>query len=132
MCEDGGGFEPTKLLYPVEQKNYTDDEFISIEWERVKAWMAKESVAVWATIFGYGALVSDVEAVSLHNGAWGTLEQFEIIDITPEAVFREHWNGFIHSHHYDIVNSYFDSSLGNNSRRTSESYFSHYQSMTPK
>lgn len=26
---DGGYFEPTKLLYPVEQKNYTDDKFIS-------------------------------------------------------------------------------------------------------
>lgn len=137
MREDGGVFEPTKLLYPVEQKNYTDDEFINTEWERVKFWMSKESGTVRATIFGYGAPVSDVEAVSLLNGAWGTpddraMEQFEVIDITPEDLLRERWNGFIHSHHYDITNNYFGSSLANNPRRTSESYFSHYQPMSPK
>lgn len=137
MRKDGGIFEPTKLLYPVEQKNYTDDEFINTEWERVKSWMAKESGTVRATIFGYGAPVSDVEAVSLLNGAWGTpddraMEQFEVIDITPEDVLRERWNGFIHTHHYDVTNNYFGSSLANNPRRTSESYFSHYQPMSPK
>lgn len=137
MRKDGGVFEPTKLLYPVEQKNYTDDEFINIEWERVKYWMTKESGTVRATIFGYGAPVSDVEAVSLLNDAWGTpdervMEQFEIIDITPEEVLRERWNGFIHSGHYDITNSYFSSSLAYNPRRTSESYFSHYQPLSPK
>ena len=116
MRKDGGVFEPTKLLYPVEQKNYTDDEFINIEWERVKYWLGKESGTVRATIFGYGAPVSDVEAVSLLNGAWGTpdereMEQFEVIDITPEDILRNRWNGFIHTHHYDIANNYFESSL---------------------
>ncbi|MDR3007446.1 MAG: hypothetical protein LBV59_05895 [Sphingobacterium sp.] len=132
---DGGIFEPTKLLYPVEQKNYTNDEFISIEWERIKFWLGKQKGTVRATVFGYGAPVSDVEAVSLLSDAWGTpeeraMEQFEIIDITPEEILRERWNGFIHTHHYDVINNYFDSSLGNNPRRTSESYFSHYQPMS--
>ena len=136
MRKDGGVFEPTKLLYPVEQKNYTDDEFINIEWERVKYWLGKDSGTVRATIFGYGAPVSDVEAVSLLNGAWGTpdereMEQFEVIDITPEDILRNRWNGFIHTHHYDIANNYFESSLAYNPRRTSESYFSHYQPITP-
>jgi len=136
MREDGGYMEPTKLLYPVEQKNYTDDEFINMEWERVKYWLKKESGTVRATIFGYGAPISDVEAVSLLNNAWGTpderdMEQFEIIDITPEDELRERWNGFIHSHHYDVSNSYFGSSLAANPRRTSESYFCHYRPMTP-
>lgn len=133
---EGGVFEPTKLLYPVEQKNYTDDAFINIEWERVKYWMSKESGAVRATIFGYGAPVSDVEAVSLLNNAWGTpeeraMEQFEVLDIAPEEQLRKRWNGFIHSHHYDIADNYFRSSLAYNPRRTSESYFSHMQPMTP-
>ncbi|MFD1165248.1 hypothetical protein ACFQ2C_06485 [Sphingobacterium daejeonense] len=137
MRHDGGIFEPTKLLYPVEQKNYTDDEFINIEWDRLKYWLSKESGAVRATIFGYGAPVSDVEAVSLLNNAWGTpddraMEQFEIIDIVPEDELRKRWNGFIHSHHYDIADNYFGSSLAYNPRRTSESYFSHYQPMSPK
>jgi len=136
MRKDGGYFEPTKLLYPIEQKNYTDDEFINVEWERTKYWLTKKSGTVRATIFGYGAPVSDVEAVSLLNNAWGTpddraMEQFEIIDITPEDELVERWEGFIHSHHYDTANNYFDSILGLNPRRTSESYFSHYLPMTP-
>jgi hypothetical protein len=121
MRQNGGVFLPTKLLYPVEQKNYTDNEFINIEWERVKYWLSKDSGTVRATIFGYGAPSSDVEAVSLLNNAWGTpddraMEQFEIID---------------HSSHYDISNDYFGSSLAYNPRRTSESYFSHYQPLSP-
>jgi len=132
---NGGVFKPTKLLYPVEQKNYTDDEFISIEWERIKYWLSKDSGTVRVTIFGYGAPVSDVEAVSLLNNAWGTpdersMEQFEIIDITKEEELRKRWKSFIHSHHYDITNNYFGSSLSFNPRRTSESYFSHYQAFT--
>ncbi len=43
---DGEEFVPTKILYPVEQKNYTDDEFINIEWERIKYWMSKDSGTV--------------------------------------------------------------------------------------
>jgi len=133
---DGGFFEPTKLLYPIEQKNYTDDEFIKIEWERVKYWLSKDSGTIRATIFGYGAPVTDVEAVSLLNSAWGTpdersMEQFEVIDINPEKELRKLWNGFIHSHHYDITDNYFGSSLAYNPRRTSESYFSHYEPLTP-
>lgn len=52
--------------------------------------MSKESTAVRATIFGYGAPISDGEAVNLLNSAWGTpddraMEQFEIIDVVAEA-----------------------------------------------
>lgn len=137
MREDGGYFEPTKLLYPVEQKNYNEDEFISGGWDVLKTRLNKQSGAVRATIFGYGAPVSDVEAVSLLNNAWGTpeervMEQFEIIDISSEKELRQRWDGFIHSHHYDITDNYFGSSLAYNPRRTSESYFSHYQPLSPK
>ncbi len=133
---EGGLFKPTKLLYPVEQKNYNNDEFIKLEWDRIKYYLSKEYKAVRVSIFGYGAPVSDVEAVSLLNNAWGApdkraMEQFEIIDISPEEELRARWDNFIHSHHYDIVNDYFNSSLALNPRRTSESYFSHYLPMTP-
>ncbi|MCU4158254.1 hypothetical protein J1N10_19935 [Carboxylicivirga sp. A043] len=136
MRRDGGVFEPTKLLYPVEQKNYTEDEFINIEWGRVRYWLSKESGARRVTIFGYGAPVSDVEAVSLLNTAWGTpderdMEQFEVIDISSEEELRKRWDGFIHSHHYDVYNDFFLSSIALNPRRTSESFFCHYMPMTP-
>jgi len=134
--KDGGVFEPIPLLYPINQKKYNEDEFIVEAWQSLEAMLAKNSGSVRATIFGYGAPVSDVEAVGLLNKAWGKpddrpMEQFEIIDIVPEEELRERWKGFIHSHHYDIGNSYFDSSLAKNPRRTCESYFSHYQAMTP-
>lgn len=128
-------FEPTKLLYPVEQKNYNDDEFIRIEWERLKYWLNAKSTKL-VTIFGYGAPKSDIEAVKLLNNAWGTgekrnMEQFEIIDIREEKIVRENWDNFIHSHHYDYATDYFESSLADNPRRTSESYFQHILPMTP-
>lgn len=128
-------FFPTRLLYPVDQKNYIDDEFISIEWERLKAWLNYESTKR-VTVFGYGAPKSDYEAVKLLNDAWGTrdernMEQFEIIDIRDEETVRQSWDNFIHSHHYDYGTSYFDSILAHNPRRTNESYFQHYLPMTP-
>jgi hypothetical protein len=77
-----------------------------------------------------------VEAVQLLHDAWGggeerEMEQFEIIDVRPEDEARERWDAFIHSHHYDYTTDYFDSSLANNPRRTSESFFHHYQPNSP-
>lgn len=127
-------FEPTRLLYPVAKKNYTDDEFINTEWERVKAWLNEESTKR-VTVFGYGAPDTDVEAVSLLNAAWGTgdkrdMEQFEIIDIRPEEDGIKRWENFIHSHHYDYVSNYFSSSLAMVPRRTFESYHQHNMPLT--
>ena len=127
--------EPSKLLFPIEKKNYASDEFIITEWERLKYWLEKDSTKR-VTIFGYGAPKSDVEAVKILNNAWGgaenrNMEQFEIIDIRPENVVRESWDDFIHTHHYDYTQDYFESSLAYNPRRTSESYFQHILPMTP-
>lgn len=128
-------FEPTRLLYPIEQKDYNSDEFINMEWDRLKAWLNSGSTKR-VTIFGYGAPKSDYEAVKLLNDSWGgrdkrNMEQFEIIDIRQEETVRESWDNFIHSHHYDYGTSYFDSILAHNPRRTSECYFQHYLPMTP-
>lgn len=133
--KDGGIFEPVPLLYPIHQKNYNDNEFIIEAWESLKSTLPKDSRSVRVTVFGYGAPASDIEAVRLLNEAWGTpderaMEQFEIIDVVPEDELRKRWSGFIHSHHYDISDSYFGSSLAANPRRTCESYFNHYQAFT--
>jgi hypothetical protein len=132
--KDGGYFEPTKLLYPIEKKDYNSDNYINGEWDKLKFWLNKKSTKR-VTIFGYGAPSSDIEAVSLLNESWGSpddrnMEQFEIIDISDEKALRERWDGFIHSHHYDVSNDYFKSSLAVNPRRTSESFFSHYMPMS--
>jgi len=82
----GGYLEPTKLLYPVENKNYNSDEFTSGQWEQIAIQLKK---AERVTVFGYRAPESDVEAISLLQKAWGTpderaMEQFELIDIREE------------------------------------------------
>jgi hypothetical protein len=125
----GNLMEPTRLLYPVDKKDYINDEFISLEWERVKFWLHAESTKR-VTIFGYGAPRTDVEAITLMNNAYGTaskrnMEQFEIIDIKTEEEGMKTWNGFIHSGHYDYSSDYFKSSLVTNPRRTFESYHQH-------
>ncbi|RKE04698.1 hypothetical protein [Marinifilum flexuosum] len=129
MRRDGGFFEPTKLLYPVHEKNYNQDEFISTEWDRLKFWLGEKSTKL-VTVFGYGAPESDVEAVRLLDEAYGgkdarNMEQFEVIDVQDEDVVVNRWDKFIHSHHYDYATSYFESSLARNPRRTSENYFQH-------
>ena len=135
MRRDGGFFEPTRLLYPVKQKNYNDDEFISIEWDRLKYWLKDDSTKL-VTVFGYGAPETDVEAISLLDEAYGgkdarNMEQFEVIDVQEEETVVKRWDKFIHSHHYDYSTDYFSSSLAFNPRRTSESYFQHIMPMTP-
>jgi hypothetical protein len=71
-------------------------------------------------VFGYSAPKTDVEAVDLMKEAWGQveerrLEQTEII-ARPGADHDElhkTWDPFIHTHHYDIVESFYESWLGN-------------------
>ena len=128
-------YEPTKLLFPIGQKNYYEDEFIKNEWDNLKYWLNSDSTKR-VTIFGYGAPKSDTEAVRILNDAWGTkgkrnMEQFEIIDIRKEDIIRETWDDFIHSHHYDYSTDYFQSSLAYNPHRTIESYFQHCSPRTP-
>lgn len=136
FLRDGSYFEPTKLLYPVKVKNYNNDTFISHEWERLKYWLSHDSTKL-VTVFGYGAPDTDVEAVKLLDEAYGgkdarNMEQFEIIDIQDKKTVTKRWDTFIHSHHYDYSNNYFDSLLARNPRRTSESYFQHIMPLTIK
>ncbi len=125
---------PTKLLFPVTQKNYTQDDFIKSQWAMFEDFLADKNVKLM-TVFGYGAPDTDNEAIQRMHKAWGgakvrNMEQFEIIDIRPEGEVVKQWKKFIESHHYDYSNNFFDSSLAYNPRRTSESYFQHILPMT--
>jgi hypothetical protein len=122
-------YKPSKLFYPVNQKNYNQDIFISMEWKRLKFWLNSEDT-VRVTIFGYGTPKSDVEAVKMLNEAWGmgderNMEQFEILDIREEDNVLKSWKNFINANHYNYSTDYFNCSLAHNPRRTSESYFQH-------
>lgn len=85
MRRDGGYFEPTKLLYPVNKKTTMTMNSLILNGERLKYWLDSD-VTKLVTVFGYGAPKSNLEAVKLMSKAWGTgqkrnMEQFEIIDI---------------------------------------------------
>lgn len=60
--------------------------------------------------------------------AWGDvedrrLEQIEIIDIRPEDEVVGSCPDFIHTHHYEVWDSIFDSHLGRYLRRTCDVFF---------
>ena len=129
-------FEPSKLLYPTGNKDYENDPFIKGQWEKLRYWLSAEST--WrVTIFGYSAPVSDKAAIQLMHDAWGgskkrNMEQFEMIDIRNENEVRNSWDTFVHSHHYDYCTDFFQSSLAQHPRRTSESYFNWAYCITPE
>jgi hypothetical protein len=109
-----------KLLYPVKKKNYNADAYIHSAWNELKKYL-KHSFMF--TIFGYGAPSSDVEAVNLLQEGWGNkykrnLEQIEIIDVLDEGVLSERWSAFIHTHHYSVSKSFYDSWIARHSRRS--------------
>ena len=126
----GNYFTPSRLLYPVENKNYQDADFIEREWEAIRFYLKG---CFMFTVFGYSAPSTDVEAVELLKDTWGNvskrnMEQTEIIN-RPGAdhdVLRETWDSFIHTHHYDIFESFYESFLAYHPRRTGEAYWNQY------
>ena len=123
-------YAASRLLYPVKRKDYTSDPFINREWRALAQNLA---ACFMFTIFGYSAPATDVEAVAHLKDAWGdvesrTMEQTEIIDRPEclEAELRERWSPFIHTHHFDIFDSYFDSWMAVHPRRTGEAYIAQY------
>lgn len=124
MC--GEPFEPSTLLFPVERKNYQDGHLSQREWEVMHEYLGN---CFMFTVFGYSAPDTDVEAVELMTEAWGQveqrrLEQTEVIN-RPGAdhkALRETWDPFIHTHHYEIHESFYDSWIANHPRRTGEAY----------
>jgi hypothetical protein len=118
----------TKLLYPVSEKNYHLDEFISRQWATL-ADRLKDTYMV--SIFGYGAPTSDARAIALLQDAWGSvdsrsMEQIEVIDVREEDDLRETWSGFIHSHHYRVEKTFYNSWIANHPRRTGEAYLNQF------
>lgn len=120
--------EPTRLLYPISEKNYTKDPFIDLQWKQLHN--ALEN-AFMITVFGYGAPKSDISAIALMKKAWGDvntreMEQTEIIDIREEEELEEVWEPFIHTHHREFHKDFYNSFIANHPRRTGEAYYNQY------
>lgn len=117
-CNDP--FTPTKLLYPVKEKNYNDNPFIKQEWAVLQTYLER---AYQVTIFGYGAPQTDIEAKNLMLDVWqkNTMRELAnicIVDIKDREVLENLWHPFIDDLHSSIINSIFDSSLFYHPRRT--------------
>lgn len=122
ICKCGNKIQDVPILFPVTQKNYNSDPAIAAHWRNLQRALKE----CWAfTIFGYSAPKTDVEAIDLLKGGWGDiedrhLEEVEVIDIRDEAELRKSWDEFIHTHHYTVRNSFYDSWIAQHPRRSCE------------
>ncbi|MFZ3033357.1 MAG: hypothetical protein WA138_05030 [Parvibaculum sp.] len=115
---------PTKLLYPVEKKDYQSDEFVADQWTRATDALSK---AYYVTIVGYSAPQTDVEAKSLLLNAWRdnttkTLAQFSIIDLRPVEEVEVSWSDFLDGVHGGARSDVWQEYLMIHPRRTCEAF----------
>ncbi len=116
--------KPSRLLYPVTEKDYKNEPFIKEEWEQFE-YMLEYACAL--TIFGYGAPDTDIEAIEIMKRAWKSegereLEETEIIDIKDHGELASTWEPFLFSSHYQIHDDFYESWIPNHSRRSCEAY----------
>ncbi|MCB2297937.1 hypothetical protein [Clostridium tagluense] len=125
-CDYCGEFlQPSKLLYPVANKDYSSDEDLKLNWDMTQKYISN---AFMITIFGYSAPKTDKAAVDLLQQAWGgnsdrPYEQISIIDIIDANKLIDTWDSFIYSHHHIVTDNFFDSYLGKFPRRSCEAVF---------
>ena len=122
---------PSRLLYPIRQKDYNKDPYTKANWTKLKRFLSN---AYLVTIFGYSAPKSDIEAINILKEAWGDIEKrnmedFEFIDIKSEDEIIDTWDKFIHTHHYTLTNDFFNSVLSMFPRRTTEELFDRTQNV---
>lgn len=121
----GQHFADVPLLYPIRKKNYSDDPYIRRNWEAAKTLF---SDAFTMTIFGYGAPVSDTDAVELLRQAWiarseRTFEHIEIIDTAGSSLLHDRWSPFTPTLHYQFTGSFDQSRIARWPRRSCEALF---------
>ncbi|MDP3110819.1 MAG: hypothetical protein Q8M71_01800 [Thermodesulfovibrionales bacterium] len=110
---------PSRLLYPITMKSYTDDPFIEKEWDLLKIYLSK---AFTLTIIGYSAPTTDQEAIDIMKSTWDKnnrfIERTEVIDIKDEEVLWKQWSPFIVRTYFDCIKDFYQSRIPNFPRRT--------------
>jgi len=114
--------KPIPLLYPIENKDYESNLFIKDAWNKLEYALQN---ALGITIFGYGAPASDRAAIEAMETAWNSIgeREFEtifVIDTKDASIVQETWSPFIYSHHYNIVEDFYESSIPRHARRNTE------------
>jgi hypothetical protein len=124
----GNCYQRAPLLYPIKKKEYAHNTFITNEWQRLE-WGFQNAFMI--TVFGYSAPKTDEEAKTAMLRAWGggskrSMEQTSFITMEREEEVADNWKAFIHSHHYEVHNSFYESWIANHPRRTGEAYWNQY------
>ncbi len=120
----GYNITPTNLLYPIDKKDYATDPFIADQWRAAEFFLSN---AYYATIYGYSAPKSDVEARSLLLKAWQNnstreLAQFSIVDIREPKEVEAAWSDFIIRNHGGASKDFSWNYLMRHPRRTCEAF----------
>ena len=115
-------FEKVPLLYPINQKGYSNHPYIQQSWNAARALFQSAFVI---TIFGYGAPESDQDAVELLKSAWlkggdRKLEHVEIIDIADTSQLYERWKQFTPTCHLHFRSDFDESWIALWPRRSRE------------
>ncbi len=140
ICEDCRLYEPyrnrycslcgkplisPRLLYPVENKDYSQNIYIQDAWNTLQNYL---ETACIVTIWGYSAPKSDKEAKKIMLKAFSSdyrpLDQIEVIDIADEDKLYETWQPFAKdtNYHLNIHKSLMDTYIGEFPRRSVEGY----------
>ena len=114
--------EDVPLLYPIGKKDYSSHKYIQGSWEAARYFFAEAFVL---TIFGYGAPVSDADAVDLLKSAWTRrsdrkIEHVEVVDVATSSVLYERWREFTPTGHLKPIGSIWDSWIMMHPRRSVE------------
>ena len=119
-------FKKVDILYPIKEKNYTNNTFIKSEWDKLQIFLEH---AFMITIFGYSAPKTDVAARELMFKVWSNnkirdFAEIQIIDVKPEKDLVENWSEFFIKRHYSLIKKYEDSFSHNFPRRSCEAWAS--------
>lgn len=126
LCPNCGRmFAVVPLLYPIRQKNYSENPYIRRNWDAAKI-LFQDSFTL--TIFGYGAPASDADAYDLLKLAWlnggsRSFEHIEIIDVDDRSKLADRWSPFTPTYHYHVVTTFEQSRIARWPRRSTESLF---------
>lgn len=117
-------FSDVPLLYPIQEKNYEQNEFIARQWMILRNHLQD---AARVTIFGYSAPTSDEAAIGLFRDAWGdscqrTLHDIEFITMESDASVSNSWQFLITNPRYSLTTCFFESSIAMWPRRTCEAW----------
>lgn len=98
----GSALAPSKLLFPVSDKDYTSDPVISEAWSHLDWYLGN---AYFLTIFGYSAPITDVEArerivARIGSNSMKNLMQLEIVDVAAEDLLNGNLRGVVDGTHF--------------------------------